>query len=145
MKSIQMAVGVFALAASAVQCYYLIGIGLWTTKMQPLTAILYILFFWILWGYARIGDFIPPLLNASDRLIKVLSLMMVAVSVLMVIFISQASDVASNSMMKFGFLNGAIMACYLLVALVAIFGDKWLGFVARMLKMGREFPANKVV
>ncbi|MBW8852625.1 MAG: hypothetical protein JF600_17820 [Xanthomonadales bacterium] len=145
MKIIQLAVGVLALAASAVQFYYLIGIGQWTTRMQPLTAILYILFFWILWGYARIDNFIPPLLSASHRLIKVISLTVVAISVLMVFFISQTSGATSNSMMKFGFLNGAIMACYFLVALVSLFGDKWLGFVARMLKMGREFPRDAAV
>jgi hypothetical protein len=111
--------------------------------MQPLTATLYILFFWILWGYARIGNFIQPLLKTSSGLIKLLAAISVVGSALLVVFIGSASDGARIAMMKFGVLNGVIMACYLLIAIVSIFGDKWLGFVARILKMGREFPRNR--
>lgn len=143
MKYAQGLIALAVLCAAATQCYYLLGIGRGTTNMQPLTAALYILFFWVLWGYARISNFIAPLFSLDKRAVKFLAVAVVLVPLLMALLIGSSSDTAHVAMMKFGVLNAVLMAGYLLIALVALFGDRWLGPIARLLKFGRNFPEKR--
>ena len=140
MKHLQVLAGVAALAAAAVQCRYLLGIGHATTNIQPLTTALYVLFFWVLWAYGRMPDFITPVFKLGQTAIRSIAFIAIIGPLLMAFAISSTSEVARASMVKYGVLNAGIMAAYLLVAIVLFFGDRWLGVAGRLLKLGREFP-----
>ncbi len=143
MKYMQAIVGLLALCAVAAQCSYLMRIDHGVTNIQPLTSALYVLFFWILWGYARISDFLNPVILLSKGAVRVIAAIAAILLLLTSFAIASSSPTAQLAMVNFGALNAALVACYLFVAMVALFGDQWLGPIAKLLKFGRKFPVKQ--
>jgi len=121
MRYVQIALSIIAAGIAVLQFCYVIGFGKTTTNIQPLTAVFYVLFFWGLWTYARISKFIDPIMVLSKKSIRWIASLTLTFCVALAIYTALGPHEALASMM---------------------FGDRWLGAAARLLKFGREFPAK---
>lgn len=143
MKYIQIPLGLASAAITVMQLYYVMGVGNRTSNNQPLTALFYILFFWVLWAYARIPAYIRPVITLSNASVRWAAAVLALVGSAVSLHSCLKSPESLAAMSNFGVLNVALMFGYSLVFLVLIFGDIWLGFFAKLLKFGRRFPESK--
>lgn len=122
-----------AIMVVVISLFYMFSLTSDTARFPSWMVIFYVTFFWFFWFYARTEIFSDSLLERDDLALPRGILLLGSIFVVCIYF-SLKSNLTNSKYDSRAPIMGILSLQYLLIALICVFGDRFLGVFGRLLK-----------